>query len=132
MSDVETRTKVADLIKDGCPLRSVLKEGKACPYFGASKTCRDCSYSWEVCADGILKLAKSRRALYEKEKEKVEALEKELREANEFRNCVGDILVDIQAATSSFRKAFMGMAQLANTVTSREEKEDVEDENGEG
>jgi hypothetical protein len=86
--DVETRAKVSEVVKDNCPLRTVLKAGKECPYFGSSKSCRDCSYDWEICADNILKLAKSRRALYEKEREKTEQLKKELAEALSFKKSV--------------------------------------------
>jgi hypothetical protein len=122
VSDAETRTKVAELVKEGCPLRTVLKEGKNCPYFGASKTCRDCSYDWETCADGILKLAKSRRALYEKEKEKVDVLTKELEVANEIKKQVNDIFGDVRFGLDSFSCAFKKLCDMNKTMTKAEEE----------
>lgn len=70
MSDVDTREQAADVVKERCPLRTVLKAGKPCPYFGPSETCRDCSYDWLSITDDVLKVVKARRASYEKEREK--------------------------------------------------------------
>ena len=74
MADVETTKKAAAIIKDACPLRTVLRDGKPSPYFGASGTCRDCSYDWLTQVADVLKVVKARRAAYEKQVEKFNEL----------------------------------------------------------
>ncbi len=80
MADPVTNEKVADVIREACPLRTVLRESKPCPYFGASGTCRDCSYDWMSVSGDVLKLVKARRAAYEKEREKNVEIKKMLAE----------------------------------------------------
>lgn len=82
--DPKTREKVADAIKEECPLRTVLVEKKPCPYFGASGSCRDCTYEWVPIADNVGKLVKARRAAYEQEREKREEISVELKRQSEI------------------------------------------------
>lgn len=87
MSDPETRDEIRKIIFDGCPLRELLK--KPCPYFGASESCRDCTYDWMTIADNVRKVAEKRRASYEKEREKNEQLRQALEEKEQLIAEVG-------------------------------------------
>jgi hypothetical protein len=80
MSDPETREEIVGVVKEACTLRTVLKEGKVCPYFGASVSCRDCTYDWQTVALNVRKVAKIRRASYEQERVKVKDLEQKLKD----------------------------------------------------
>lgn len=76
--DVETRQEAADVVKESCALRTVLKPGKPCPYFGPGGNCRDCTYDWITVVEEVGKLVHARRASYERERGKVKALTEEL------------------------------------------------------
>lgn len=94
MPDPTTREKISYIIKERCPLRTVLRPEKACPYFGPSESCQDCVYNWMVIASTVLKLASIRRASYEKEQEKVIELTKSKAILHEV---VGDIAKGLMA-----------------------------------
>lgn len=79
MSDPITREEVAEILKEECVLKSVLKEGKECPYFGPSKTCVDCMWGWVAISNRIMKAAEIRRASYEKELAKTKSLTAEVK-----------------------------------------------------
>lgn len=90
MSDPDTRIEVLEFLKEKCTLKTVLKLDKPCPYLGPSHACDDCSFDWMTVANGVLKVAKVRRASYEREREKSAEVEKKyavlLEEASRSRS----------------------------------------------
>jgi hypothetical protein len=103
MADNDTRDQVIEILKRACPLLSVLKSTKPCSYFGPSKSCRDCTRPWLVTAEEVLKLAKTRRASYELEKEKSLVLEVLLKDAVRKLEYTQGILGDIRTGAKALR-----------------------------
>lgn len=83
MGDPETREEVRDVMVEFCPLRTVLKKGKPCPYVGPTGNCSNCTFDWLTCADEVVKVAKSRRASYEREYQKSKTYKQERDDALE-------------------------------------------------
>jgi len=106
MPDVETRSELADFLKEQCVLKSVLREDKPCPKFGPSGTCTDCMHGWEILARRVLKHVGAKRAAYEQEREKVKFITDK---AESLEKTVGEVF-------SLFAKIGDGFAAMAQIV----------------
>jgi hypothetical protein len=112
MGDPETTEEAVGILKEFCPLSTVLKEDKPCPYFGFTGTCRDCRYDWMTVMGDVLKVVKVRRATYEKEREKNAGL--------------SERLVELETASKKFdevKQAFRAILQFGHGLL-EEEQED--------
>ena len=121
MSDPDTREEVVSTLKENCTLRSVLKPEKPCPYFGPSDTCHDCTYDWVTVVNEVLKLAKVRRASYEKERERIKMLESKL-EKHE------DLFTVVKGTVDCVGSIFRGIQEIVDAVSVG--VEEVEDKDG--
>jgi len=119
MSDPETREEIIKIIKEGCTIKSVLKKDKPCPYFGSSGTCSDCSYDWMTISLDVMKVAKFRRASYEKEREKTKALQEKV---DNIEETVRNIFL-LFGRMGEGVKAFQDLAQCAETYFKQEDSE---------
>ena len=118
MSDPETVEIVRDVIFDACPLRTVLK--KPCPYFGASKSCRDCRYDWMSIARNVRKLVEKRRASYERERDKVKEVQTELRKKEAELEGVENFFNGLASGLEAVRWCFDRLSQ-------RQEQEGIQE-----
>jgi len=102
--DPVTRDQITETMIEFCPLRTVLKKDKPCPYFGASGNCSDCMFSWVAAADEVLKVAKARRASYEREYQKAKGYKQELDEANSKLSLLSGFFVRIGEGFKAIRE----------------------------
>jgi hypothetical protein len=78
--DEKTWEEIIEIGKEACPLRAVLKPGKACPNFGPSGVCEDCTHNWRTTVSLMMKHAGFKRADVEKEREKVRRMKERIKE----------------------------------------------------
>ena len=104
MIDNDTRDKLVDYLKEWCPLRTALKPNKACPYFGMSRTCRDCVYDWVTICLSIGDILGARRSAYEAEVKKTKVLAGKV----EKMEPVVDALVQLAGALRVFEEENSG------------------------
>jgi len=128
MSDAETRKAIKDIISERCALRSVLTK-KPCPYFGASGSCRDCTYDWMSVADAVRKVVDKRRASYEKERDKVKELKKQLDLEKARSAQLGDVVTSIGHGLQAF-KAAVDLTEMIDQEKGGESTKEPEGEDG--
>lgn len=131
MSDPETREKIVVVIKEACPLRAVLRPEKACPHFGPSNSCRDCTYDWMTVAINVRKVAKIRRASYEQEREKIKDLEEKLAASQASELVLSELVHDIGRGANAMEQARSLAAAAIEEMPEGSEDGDDGDSEGE-
>lgn len=116
--DPITREEIAELLKEDCVLKSVLKEDKKCPYFGPSKTCATCMWGWLAISNRIMKAAEIRRASYEKELAKTKLLTAEVKRLQ----TTVDVIFSLFGQMGGGIAAFLKMIDLAKKQEVEESK----------
>jgi len=81
VSDPETRDKIAELLRNECPIVAICQtigRPPVCKYLGPTNDCSTCFYPWGLIADDTIQLIRVRRVALEREVAARRRLEKSL------------------------------------------------------
>lgn len=114
MGDSNTREAVSEVLREWCPLRELLTS-KPCPYFGVSKSCRDCTYTWMSIADKVTKLIEKRRTSYEQAQERTKTVSADLRDTKDQNKDLRSILFTVGSVIQAAGEAIHRSAKEDDT-----------------
>lgn len=114
----QMRVELSKILADDCPLKSVLKVGRPCPYYGPSGSCSDCSYHWQITVGSILEGAGIKRMSHVRLKEQLDEARNRIIEMEKERaiwlELVGDVVSGVKALLSLKRMAMGVFANVFN------------------
>jgi len=138
-TDEETRSELARVLMEDCPLKNILKNEKPCPYFGHDMTCTSCTYHWQMSVGRLLKEVDVKRISYVRIKEQLDkALERisEMeKEKVQWIELIGDVVKGVRSlgllrrlATDTIIEVVRGKRDIS--CVDKKEKENVKDGKG--